>query len=57
MGSAGLVLCGNKTLYPKWYFLNDFEQFEKEEEDKNKAPEQSKLTMNRVTRNNQTQNP
>lgn len=57
MGAAGLVLCGNKTLYPKWYFLNDFEQFEKEEDDKNKAPEKSNLTMNRVTRNNQTQNP
>jgi hypothetical protein len=30
----GLALVGNKTEYPFWYFLNDFEKAEKEEKEK-----------------------
>jgi len=51
MGAEGLVLCGNKTLYPRWYFLNDFEKMEKEQTDKDKDnPKQSNL----ITRNYNT---
>ena len=70
MGSPGLVLCGNKTLYPKWYFLNDFEEYTNAEKSKDdKGPQQLNLKsrsigddidklINKANNNtNQTQNP
>ena len=70
MGAPGLVLCGNKTLYPKWYFLNDFEEYTNAEKSKDdKGPQQLNLKsrsigddidklINKANNNtNQTQNP
>ena len=70
MGAPGLVLCGNKTLYAKWYFLNEFEEYTNAEKSKDdKGPQQLNLKsrslgddidklINKANNNtNQTQNP
>jgi hypothetical protein len=45
----GLIQAGNKTLYSKWYFLNDFDDLEEQDKNKEEPKASSLLSRDRVS--------